>query len=96
MDVPAERVYDFDDLKKPGQFQFTTRVGMEGHTGMIFVCPCGCGSISGIPFRKKEGEPGPCWHWNGRADKPTLTPSIRKLDGCQWHGFLTDGNFQEC
>lgn len=54
--------------------------------GIQFNCPCGCGSMLGASFPR----------WTFDADKITLTPSVRRLDGCKWHGFLTDGVFTFC
>lgn len=96
----ARRVTSFDDLLEPGQFQFTGRVNQpdEIRTGILFVCPCGCGAFAGITLDVPEaqGLSGPKWKWDGNEDAPTITPSIRRLDGCQWHGFLTAGVFIEC
>lgn len=52
-----------------------------------FVCPCGCHTIQAVSVF--AGDRG--WQWNGDLDKPTLTPSIQLIDGCDWHGFLKDG-----
>lgn len=97
MTIVARRVTEFDDLQKPGQFMFTGRQDWAGHGGMIFVCPCGCGSPRCITFR---GTPNPdnhpTWEWDGNEDKPTLTPSLLSTTGCKWHGFLTEGEFHSC
>lgn len=58
--------------------------------GMHFVCPCGCGDVASVTFGRGT------WRWNGDRKRPTVIPSIRRLDGCQWHGFLTNGEFREC
>lgn len=36
------------------------------------------------------------WKWDGDEVKPTLTPSIQKLSGCRWHGWLQGGVFKTC
>ncbi|WP_246176697.1 DUF6527 family protein [Parvibaculum sedimenti] len=60
---------------------------------MAFRCPCGCGSEGNLPFRP---EPSPSWNWNGNEASPTLTPSVRWVGGCRWHGWLTDGEWRAC
>lgn len=65
----------------------------------LCVCPCGCGSMMNLPIYK-SGTPKPqaacAWEWNGNAETPTLTPSIRDLSGCRFHGFLTGGVWTFC
>lgn len=58
-----------------------------------FSCPCGCKDIVGIPVTQMEGDYG--WKWDGNEELPTVTPSIRRLVGCGWHGHLTKGIFTE-
>jgi len=94
-DVKAERVADWDALSAPGRFMFAGNPG-DQPTDLIFVCPCGCGVISSVTLSTSPRSDGPRWAWNGNSDSPTLTPSIRKLNGCLWHGFLTDGIFKSC
>lgn len=36
------------------------------------------------------------WEWNGDRQVPTLQPSIRKMQGCKWHGYLTAGVWTPC
>ena len=69
-----------------GSIKFWSQDGVT--RGMHFVCPCGCGSVLGVEF--------PPWTWNGDRERPTVTPSIQHMNGCKWHGFLTDGEFREC
>ena len=93
--VQAQRVFNFDELVQPGQFMFYTKEDMEGHAGILFCCPCGCGVVSGVPFNGDRA----VWSWNGSEDKPTLTPSILKNTPnicAGWHGFLTNGEFITC
>lgn len=94
-EVKARRVNDFDVLETenvPGTFMFTTRYDADGHAGMIFVCPCGCGELGSLSFLNAKDD-HPRWSWNGDEDKPTLKPSIMKTTGCKWHGWLTEGVF---
>jgi len=95
--VKAELVTGFGDLKNPGQFIFTSRIGTTEHTGLLFLCPCGCGEFAGIGFDvpAAEGLNGPKWKWDGNDNAPTITPSIRRLGGCGWHGHLINGEFRE-
>lgn len=58
-----------------------------------FTCPCGCGAVTAVTVNSRYGK---AWAWNGSEDKPTTTPSILRLDGCRWHGYLTDGVFRPC
>jgi hypothetical protein len=54
----------------------------------------GCGSLGSLPIRRFDEHPS--WVWNGNLEQPTITPSIRRLDGCKFHGFLTDGVWSFC
>lgn len=65
---------------------------------LYFCCPCGNGEVAGIPlYREGDTKPEPnAWLWNGSQDKPTVTPSILRRGGCNWHGWLMDGVFREC
>jgi hypothetical protein len=52
-----------------------------------------------VPFSNPIKAVGDLWvgnqaHWQRTGetfDTMTLTPSIRRLDGCAWHGFVTNG-----
>lgn len=66
-------------------------------THLLFVCPCGCRRVIMIPVNahgKPPSQPG--WNWNRDEVKPTLSPSILRMDGCRWHGYLTNGVWQRC
>lgn len=67
----------------------------EGNKAIDFVCPCGCGVVHAIPVCRTVKEPR-CWLWDGNVEKPTLSPSIKRIGGCGWHGFLTKGVFETC
>ncbi len=61
---------------------------------MHYNCPCGCGSAGAVPVKlQDEPDPGrpPFWIWNGNEERPTLTPSMRRMSGCKSHVNLTDG-----
>jgi hypothetical protein len=64
--------------------------------GVAFDCPCGCGSPCFIPFSNPlDGGPPvheATWTRTGETfETLTLTPSIKRVDGCRWHGFITNG-----
>ena len=71
--------------------------------GVVFNCPCGCKDYIGVMFSNPfDGKPafpngGPKWKVEGdNFDNMTLSPSIRKLSGCKWHGFVRNGNIETC
>jgi hypothetical protein len=60
-------------------------------------CPCGCGRQLCVPF-KNPFDGGPSiygdrgWTREGDTfDNLTLSPSIQRMDGCGWHGFVRNG-----
>ena len=98
--VRGNLVEKYDDLKKPGDFLFTTRHGSEAPAGMMFCCP-GCGTIGHLRIYPDDAVDGhdmehPSWRWNGNRNEPTLTPSIQKTSGCLWRGYLRAGVFEPC
>ena len=71
--------------------------------GMTFDCPCGkCGvraqiefttAIDGKPWR--EASPG--WERIGDTfETMTLRPSIHRVGGCGWHGWIRNGEVTPC
>ena len=64
-----------------------------GRSGLYFACqcPCGCDDPVIIPL---GGEPHG-WTWDGNKERPTLTPSLRRMnmDGCRSHFNLTQGAY---
>jgi len=70
--------------------------------GVSFDCPCGCGDRCYIPFSNPldcgPAEPnitGKAWKREGDTiDTLTLSPSVQRIGGCQWHGNIKDGNVQ--
>lgn len=105
--APAMLVTDFDDEDRidPGHFNFYTRSGDEtqSEAGILFGCPCGCGSLFSFGFDTHESA-RPKWHWDGNRETPTCAPSILIYQmnengeriGEHWHGFLRGGVFQSC
>lgn len=79
--MKAILVKDWDKLIAPGTFLYTYHNNQL--YGLIARCPCGCGKDLGISFDK--------WQYDGDRENPTVTPSIRRIGGCGWHGFLTKG-----
>lgn len=92
--VPAKLVAEFPI--EPGEFVW--RPTNEDPSRITFACPCGCGAIAGANVKAEVqlGVVKQPWGWNGDCEKPTLTPSIRIIGGCNWHGHLIDGVFQSC
>ena len=85
---------------KAGEWAWMVKKKGEDPDHIIFACPCGgeCAVEPGprnvyLPVaREKEGNG---WRWDGDWDSPTLTPSIQRMGGCNWHGYLTKGEFRE-
>ena len=99
--VKAMLVTDMDD-QPPGAFEFYTARGRTD-AGILFMCPCGCGSMFGFAVHSDAG--APTWTWDGNREAPTCTPSILIYQmeeatgqrvGEHWHGFLTAGEFRSC
>lgn len=80
-----------DHKAAPGAYKFY-RTDTADPAGLNFVCPCGCGAILGVSF----APPGPVWTWDGDRECPTLSPSIRRIGGCGWHGYLRGGEWLTC
>lgn len=78
-----------------------TRAGQpvpERHgIGIVFDCPCGCDSPVHVLLKNPlDGGPAvrgePLWQRTGDTfETLTLHPSIRRIGGCQWHGWVRDG-----
>lgn len=71
--------------------------------GIGFDCPCGCETRVYIDFKNPmDGGPqlrGDKHAWTRTGDTfadITLRPSIQRMGGCKWHGFLTDGELVSC
>jgi len=92
--VPAIFVTDIrgEDGQQPGAIEPRSINGVV--RGFAFRCPCGCGLESWLPVNR-EGDTVH-WKWDGNIEAPTLTPSILNFYSCQWHGYLTAGEFQPC
>lgn len=73
--------------------------------GVIMDCPCGeCDEHRRlfVPFRNPiDGGPpmkyGALWERTGDTiESLTLSPSVNRLDGCRWHGWIRNGEAVEC
>lgn len=104
--VPAVFAANFDDdeaLVPAGYFHFADGYDGTQDVGILFGCPCGCGSLNYVAVKPYAGT-GPQWAWDGNRDAPTLTPSIlihqmnqaAEKIGEHWHGYLTAGQFRSC
>lgn len=110
MEVTANKVAGWDDLKQPGDWYFMPDSQGNEFAYLVYVCPCGnCGRqyLSQIPISEADHSGRPRWQWNGDQENPSLTPSIqRRVEihahgdepayKCDWHGYLTDGVFRSC
>lgn len=96
MGVTARRVDDIDAAGNvPGAFEYYAE-GDRAVAGMVYICPCGCGSHGDLPFRPATPA-HPSWQWDGNREAPTLDPSVHDIyrkDGqikTHWHGWLRKG-----
>lgn len=74
-------------------------VPQRSGVGVAFDCPCGCASRCYIGFSNPiDGGPPlrtdvPRWDRTGDTiETLTLHPSIQRIGGCAWHGFIKEGN----
>lgn len=88
---------DFEGLQKPGAYRFYG-VG-DRRDGIMFGCPCGCGSLFGMRFATPDA-PSIGWAVLGQWPKVSATPSLActrtEGEGIHWHGYLRNGVFEEC
>ena len=74
---------------QPGDIEF--RSFPDGRPGgYAYRCP-GCGQEDWLNIHSSTHG----WTWDGNADAPTLRPSILHRP-CNWHGYLTAGEFAPC
>lgn len=89
----------WENLREPGDFMYTGRINVPIETvcGLMFICPCGCGSRGVLqidsPFADHNRDK---WTWDGNRERPTMSPSVRRTEGCGWHGYLQDGMWRPC
>lgn len=93
-----ELVFSEQGLKTKHTFHAGTSAWVKDAQGKIviirFVCPCGCSDVCSVPIDPSFDKQA--WNFNGNYVQPTLTPSILRLSGCKWHGFLTNGEWITC
>lgn len=71
--------------------------------GVMFDCPCGTPDEVIFVHVDPPLDRGPLLadakrNWKREGDSfeaMTLSPSIKKLDGCKWHGFVRNGEVTE-
>lgn len=94
MNKPITWVENVFDAKRAGVDGAAKWDDESSH--LDYVCPCGCKEIRSLPVKTSDKEPS-FWKWDGNRDKPTITPSIRhvpyKPGACNWHGFVTNGEW---
>lgn len=79
-----------------------TPAAVRTGVGVLLNCPCGDASeqhqlyvpfanpLDGGPALQTGKDNG--WQRTGETfETLTLTPSILRINGCGWHGFITDG-----
>jgi hypothetical protein len=67
----------------------------DGYAAFAHWCP-GCGGCHVVTTKATDG---PVWFWDGNADAPTCSPSIRlfiDVDKTICHYFLRTGNIEFC
>jgi uncharacterized protein DUF6527 len=79
----------FGDNVPPGGFSFSDD-GVEPFNSIYYCCPCGCGERMSLPIATGDKRDR-YWKWDGNREEPTLEPSIKRLNGCKYHGYLTRG-----
>jgi hypothetical protein len=61
---------------------------------VCFQCPDGCGEIIKLSLNPKQR---PCWTVSiDRLDRPTISPSIRRLNACRCHFWIRQGIVHWC
>lgn len=78
-------------------------VPVRERIGITFDCPCGCDQPIAITFSNPDDGKGPiylghpAWERSGDTfESLTLTPSILRVGGCEWHGWITNGEIRQC
>ena len=94
-EIKANKVKNYSEATNPGDYFFAEYQNDIQAVNLSFLCPCGCGRLSGVKLRKDLQHTNNSWAWNGNKDCLTVTPSIL-IDRGHWHGYLTDGVFVEC
>ena len=92
-------VSDKDDKKWLSESEpsvMVARVRDDGTVRMVlYWCPCGCGAPHGHVVNQLECGQGPVWDFSMDAEnRPTLSPSIQVIGGCQSHYFIRNGKVE--
>ena len=94
--VQGSLVDGYDRSAEPGSFYFRD-VAPGAQRFLSCRCPCGCGGLFSLPIGEGvKPAQSPSWHWDGQRERPTLSPSIKDLGGCRWHGYLQAGVWKPC
>jgi len=100
--APCTMAAEIDEqfFETPGAVRIVIDAEDRLPCGVNFCCPCGCGLVGAMNFIGR-GRGGPEWTVIGEWPNVSMTPSIgfygRNRDGTHhWHGFLTNGVFEEC
>lgn len=68
--------------------------------GLICDCPCGCADELVVEFKiALDGKPwrDEAWDRTGHTfETLTTKPSLQRVGGCGWHGFITNGEVTTC
>ena len=67
--VMGQLVEHISDCEIPGAYCWTSQ-GDRPRTGLLYICPCGCGVLGGLAIRTIE-DSHPSWSWDGNVEKPT-------------------------
>ena len=64
--------------------------------GITFDCPCGCDEPVFVHVTPLDGGPShpqaKVWDRTGEDfESMTLSPSLQRVGGCGWHGFVRNG-----
>ena len=85
------------ELENPGDFIYYVgkeSVRADGITGMVYICPCGCGSMKTIKFRPSTNVYVALYTWNDNIKKPTISPELICYLKDGWKGRLEKGVFK--
>jgi hypothetical protein len=86
------RVEDFPDSMK--RFTIYLASGGENIRAAGLVCPCGCGEVIELNLLASVR---PCWqvieHPKGLV---SLSPSVRRMNGCRSHFWIRNGQINWC
>ena len=75
---------------------------------LSMLCPCGCKRIMIVPFENPDDGKGPFelnevpkkFRTGDTLETLSLTPSIQRHkingEGCEWHGYITNGEAITC